>query len=252
MLVLKRSILAPPYRALSRAYDAALGARFFRRSRRAFLSLANRFGIVPRVAADLGAGTGLFAAWLSRRLKIRVYAVDKSDAMLRAGSCNLLSTRVIPLRQDIRTLVLPEPVDLATAHYDTINHLLRPADVRAAFEAVRRSLRPRGFFLFDFITPSQHVGVQRHRVRCPGRLSVAQRIRYLPRRRLLSITVTVRRKVPPCRFVERHYERAYSPRAIVHWLHEAGFTVRDLVDARTLGRVRHSVPPRIVVVAQRA
>lgn len=241
----------PPYVALSRAYDHALGARFFARSRRIYRRLAKRFDIAPRVAADLGAGTGLFAAWLSRTLGIRVYAVDKSAAMLRAGQANLLGSLVVPLRQDIRRLALPEPVDLATAHYDTINHIVAPEEVRDVFAAVARALRPGGFFLFDFITPNQRDGVQVHRLRCRSGVQVIQRISYAPARRLLRIRIVIRRRSAPCRVVERHLERAYAPYEVAAWLHGAGFIIRGLFDARSGRPVLYSCPPRIVVLAQR-
>jgi hypothetical protein len=162
----------------------------------------------------------------------------------------MMSSRVIPLRQDIRALCLPERVDLATAHYDTINHLIRPKDVGAAFASVRRALTPGGFFLFDFITPNQRPGVQRHRMRAGRHVRIVQHIAYRPGARMLRIIVVIRRAMgSPC-LVERHVERAYSPRSIVRWLGEAGFTVRGLFDANTLIPVTSTVPPRVVVVAQ--
>lgn len=247
-----RDRVCAPYHALSRAYDATLGRRFFRRARRAYVRLARHYGIAPRAAADLGSGTGLFAGWLSRRLGIRVYAVERSAAMLRAGAPNLRGSMAVPLRQDIRALALPEPVDLATAHYDTINHLTRPADVRTAFAAIARSLRPGGFFLFDFITPNQQAVSPIFRLSCGTSVQVLQRSRYDPARRLLRILIAVRRRRSPCRLVERHYERAYAPAEVVAWLAEAGFRVRGLHDALTLRPVRYRCPPRILVVAQRA
>jgi SAM-dependent methyltransferase len=245
------SRLCAPYQALSRAYDATLGKRFFARARRAYCRLARRYGVEPRVAADLGSGTGLFAAWLSRSKGIRVYAVDRSAAMLRSGASNLQGTDVVPLRQDIRYLELPEPVDLATAHYDTINHLTHPRDVLAAFAAVARAVRPGGFFVFDFITPNQRLASPLFRMRCGASLQVLQRVRYLPRKRLLRVVVAVQRRRFARRLVERHYERAYAPAEIVAWLTDAGFRVRGLHDAFTLRSVRYRCPPRIVVVAQR-
>ena len=171
--------------------------------------------------------------------------------MLRAGAANLAGTSVVPVRQDISRLELPEPVDLATAHYDTVNHLTHPREVRTAFAAVARALRPGGFFLFDFITPNQRLASPLFRMRCGSSVRVLQRVRYFPRKRLLRVVVAVRHRRSACRLVERHYERAYAPAEIAAWLMEAGFRVRGLHDALTLTAVRYHCPPRIVVVAQR-
>jgi SAM-dependent methyltransferase len=177
--------------------------------------------------------------------------VERSGAMLRAGAPNVAGTSVVPLRQDIRWLALPEQVDLATAHYDTINHLRRPDHVREAFAAVARALRPGGFFLFDFITPKQQTAPAVYRIRCGRGVRVTQRVAYSPARRLLRITVVISRSKPPCRLVERHHERTYAPEEIVAWLREAGLVVRGLFDGLTLEPVQYSCPPRMIVLAQK-
>ncbi len=245
------AIRARRYSALSRVYDATIGWRFFRRARRTFLRLERRYGIRPTAAADLGAGTGLFAAWLARRYRIPVYAVEQSGEMLRAGACRMLLAGVTPLQQDIRTLCLPRPVDLAVSNYDTINHLLRPSDVKAAFAATARNLLPGGFFVFDVITPAQAAGAVVLRFRCRKRVRLTQVVRYEPARRLVRVTVRIRRSGSRCVVTERHVERAYSLPLLARWLEEAGFRVRGVFDAATARHLTYVTPARAVFVAQR-
>jgi len=239
------------YTALSTVYDATIGRRFFRQARRAFLHLARRYGIAPSAAADLGAGTGLFAAWLARRYGIPVYAVERSAPMLEAGACRMLAAGVTPILQDIRELQLPRPVDLAVSNYDTINHLLRPADVKAAFGAIARNLTPGGFFVFDVITPAQAPGPVVLQFRSGRRVRVSQTVGYDPLRRIVRVTVRIHARGRQCAVTERHVERVYSLPALARWLNEAGFRLRGLFDAATVRHVRYASPSRAILVAQR-
>lgn len=105
---------------------------------------------------DACCGTGNVSLRLARR-GYRVVGVDRSADMLRvaenkarqaleagdveeppAWSC-----------QDVREMLLPEPVDAAVCLYDSLNYLLTPEDLAGALAATFRALRPGGFFLFD-------------------------------------------------------------------------------------------------------
>jgi hypothetical protein len=50
--------------------------------------------------------------------------------------------------------------------------------------------------------------------------------------------------------MELHRERAYSPQEVASWLMEAGFMLRDVLDAATLRRAT-VCPSRVIVVAQK-
>src|SRR5262245_16153553 len=99
-----------PYSELAADYGQTIGWPAFRQTRRAFETLARRYGLRFRSAADLGCGTGLFARYLSERYPAPVWAVDISPEMLRVAESNCFGANVRLLRQDIRCLRLPERV----------------------------------------------------------------------------------------------------------------------------------------------
>ena len=150
--------VARPYTELAAMYDATLGVPFFVGARKAFEEIIKRYGINFRSAADIGCGTGLFARYLSRRWGVPTLAVDRSPAMLAIAMRNCTGCKVGLLQQDIRCLQLPQPVDLVTANFDTLNYLLNGLDLRQTFRRIYVNVRPGGYFIFDLITPCQHRG----------------------------------------------------------------------------------------------
>ena len=240
--------LAPPYSRLARAYDLALGIPNFLGTRRAFEYLVRHYGIRFGSAADIGCGTGLFACYLGQCWGVPVFGVDRSAEMLAVAARNCRSPNVCFLLQDIRCLRLPCPVDLITANFDTMNHLLTGPELKLAFRRISENLRPGGHFIFDLITPCQPLGRGQAYVRRLG--AASQRIRWNPWQRILSISVVIRSPASTIPTLELHRERAYAPAEAGRWLMDAGFLIRGVHDAVTLRRAG-SCPPRIVVVASK-
>jgi SAM-dependent methyltransferase len=241
-----------PYSQLAAAYDQALGIHSFVRARRAFEAAARRYRVRFNSAADVGCGTGLFACYLARCWKANVFGVDRSREMLAVAACRCRDGNVRFLRQDIRCLRLPCPVDLVTANFDTVNHLVTRSDLALAFRRIADNLRPGGHFVFDVITrgrPAVRPVAFVRRLRARGR-ALFQRIRWDPRRGLLSIVIVHRwpRPAPPS--VELHVERAYTPEEVGRALLDSGFVVRGVFDAMSL-RDPGACPPRLLVVAQK-
>ena len=127
---------ARPYSQLASTYDIALGIPNFIGTRAAFERLVRRYDIRFRSAADIGCGTGLFACYLNQCWGVPVFGVDRSPEMLAVATRNCTSSNVCLLQQDIRCLRLPYPVDLITANFDTMNHLLTELDLRLAFRRI--------------------------------------------------------------------------------------------------------------------
>ena len=241
---------ARPYCHLAPNYDATVGIPFFHKTRRAFEKLIRRYGITFRTAADIGCGTGLFARYLNRSWNVPVIGVDISRDMLRIAARNCRRVRVCLLRQDIRTLRLPHPVDLITCNFDTLNHLVRDGDLARTFRSVQDNLNAGGHFIFDMLLQCGPVGkVHRFGVRYQtAQRQVTQHIRWDPTSRQVSILVSIRSRSAPRRILEAHRERAYSTKEIGDALLEAGFVIRGIHDATTLTMPSHC-QPRIIVVA---
>jgi SAM-dependent methyltransferase len=244
--------IALPYSHLATEYDATIGAPFFRETRDRFERLVRKYGISFRSAADIGCGTGLFARYLQRSRRIPVFAVDLSGSMLRMAARNCVGTEVRLLRQDIRYLALPQPVDLITANFDTLNHLVRTGDLRQALLQIFANLNAGGHFIFDVVTnclPIGHSRYYRRHFHGPRR-KVTQAVSLDPVKRLLSIVVSISSPTTQYPIVERHRERVYSPAEVGGALREAGFIIRGVHDAVTLAVARECAP-RVVVVAQK-
>jgi SAM-dependent methyltransferase len=241
-------VLVEPYSALARDYDDIMGRRFFANLRGAFERLVARHRIAFSSAADLGCGTGLFARYLNLLWRVPVFGVDRSPAMLRRAAINCGGTRVVLLRQDIRRLLLPRAVDLVTANYDTVNHLTEPGDLGQLFRRVFGQLKPGGHFVFDFLTTCQPPRLTVHYRRRGG--CISQRMRWLPRRSTLLYDVTFVEPGGRCMRREKHRERAYRPAEVARALMDAGFVLREVLDAETLARPR-GCPGRVWVIAKK-
>ena len=241
---------ARPYVHLAPNYDATVGIPFFHSTRRAFEKLIRRYGITFRTAADIGCGTGLFARYLNRSWNVPVVGVDISRDMLRVAAGNCRGVRVCLLRQDIRALRLPHPVDLITCNFDTLNHLVKDGDLARTFRSVLNNLNAGGHFIFDMILQCNPAGrVRRFGVRYQtAQRQVTQHISWNPTSRQVSILVSIRSRSTPRRILEAHRERAYSPEEIGNALLGAGFVIRGIHDATTLTTAGHC-QPRIIVVA---
>jgi SAM-dependent methyltransferase len=245
-------ITAFPYSRFATTYDRVLGAPFFWRVRRAFEAVVRRNGLAFRSAADVGCGTGLFACYLRRCWNVAVVAVDRSREMLDQARCNCPGAGVCFLQQDLRELQLPRPVDLITANFDTVNHLVKEGDLLRGFRRLYANLSPGGHLYFDVITACRPLGGRLVYQRCHGRgwPRVAQIIHWEPRRRLLYCRIVHQSSPCACSVVERHLERAYLPREIGTWLGAAGFLIRDVLDEATL-LPPQCCPRRLLVLARR-
>jgi SAM-dependent methyltransferase len=97
---------------------------------------------------DLACGTG---GWSipAARTGACVYAVDGSTAMLSElrRKRGRLPVRII--EAPLWRFRLPEPVELAGCFFDSLNHLVKPAQFEAALACVARSLRTGKWFIFD-------------------------------------------------------------------------------------------------------
>ncbi len=116
----------------------------------------NEFSISGEtVVCDLCCGTGHVSLLLAEQ-GCKVYAVDKSEAMLNRCRTNnaqgLESARVTVSKQLAQSYELPEPVDLTVALYDSLNHLESVHELENAVQSVTAATKPGGMFIFDLNT----------------------------------------------------------------------------------------------------
>lgn len=139
-----------PYRDFALYYDRLMAGRYNRAWWRVFSRLLKARGLARDVVADLAAGTGE-AGRRFLRPGARVYLVDRSAAMLERAARRAPGARL--LRQDLRRLSLPEPVDLAVSVFGGVNYLAGERDLVRVFRRVRSALKPGGAFALDAVTP---------------------------------------------------------------------------------------------------
>lgn len=98
---------------------------------------------------DLCCGTGQLAGKLST-LGYRVTGVDGSPEMLIYAREN--APRVEFINADARFFKIPDKYNAVISAFDSLNHIMKLADLGNVFERVYDVLKPSGFFLFDLNT----------------------------------------------------------------------------------------------------
>lgn len=139
-----------PYSRLAADYDRLIGDALYPTVRRSFESCVRELGLRFGSLADIGCGTGRFLRDMLG-CGVPLIGVDRSSQMLRIAARRLRGGRVLLLRQDIRHLQLPRPVDLITCNGDTLNYLVTPGDLALTLLHCRENLRPEGHLVGDLL-----------------------------------------------------------------------------------------------------
>lgn len=188
---------------------------------------------------ECGCGTGSLSLELKRR-GAELICSDISDSMLRVASDKArragLSVRFV--RQDMRRLALPHPVDAVICACDGVNYLLKPGDVKAFFSSARAALKPGGVLAFDISSryKLEHVlgngffGEER-----PDAAYLWQNT-FDPQRCQVTMDLTFFVSAGGGlyrRFAERQVQRAHDAQEILCWLRETGFEDPQVYGDRT-------------------
>lgn len=227
--------MAAPYASIAPLYDVLLGDRFFPQLRRVFELVVRRYRIPFSSAADVACGTGTFVRYLCQRGVPVVYGVDRSPEMLRVAIAKNQETDARFLIQDFATLRLPQPVDLITCHFDSLNYALTTDDLLRALRRFHANVKPAGHVIFDMITdrpPWQGLGPRVERVTGPG-VSIVRNTRWDLRRRIQTALVTISRNGGSQQ--EIHVQRGYPVAVVASLLAQARFAVLGVHDFQTLG-----------------
>lgn len=190
----------------------------------------------PRSALDVACGTGIATILLARRGYSPVVGVDISTEMIRIARTKAmaaLNTREHAIHFEVQNaaaldLGRENTFDLIISMFDSLNYILDPADLQAAFERIFAQTAPGGIFAFDMNSlyalshdlftqtcltgPVQHVwSAQWDREARLCRVEMAFAIQDSENGGLRH-------------FTETHLQRAYTVPEITTWLGEAGFT----------------------------
>jgi len=176
---------------------------------------------------ELACGTGSLARILAQR-GYDMTAIDISPDMLSVAADKCEGLNVLFLCQDMAKLRLLRPADAVICCLDSINYVVRPTQLKKAFQRVYQSLAPGGLFLFDAKTPQaleeadgQVFLDETEDLYCVWRGD------YNPRRRICSLGIdlfALQSDGSWDRGGEYHEEYAYTPEELTGFLKEAGFS----------------------------
>ncbi|MGB9456535.1 MAG: class I SAM-dependent methyltransferase [Bryobacteraceae bacterium] len=185
---------------------------------------------------DVCCGTGSLAAQLTARGH-RVTGLDISREMLAYARADAPAAEFFVA--DAASFHLPGVCDAAVSTFDSLNHLLEPAALEAAFRNIAAALRPGGLLAFDMLLEeaySTRWGESFALVRADHLLTITGAA-FDSRSRIARITVTMLRLLEAAwqRSDVTIEERCYSPAEISRALALAGFGEPLCYDAGDLG-----------------
>jgi SAM-dependent methyltransferase len=185
---------------------------------------------------DVCCGTGYLAALVAAR-GFRVTGLDVSREMLVYARANAPAAEFI--LADAASFRLPRVCDAAVSTFDSLNHLLEPAALGAAFRNIAAALRPGGLLAFDMLLDDAYQtrwGESFALVRDDHLLTITGAA-FDAHSRIARITVTMFRLLEGAwqRSDVTIEERCYSPDEISQALAAAGFGELLCYDAGDLG-----------------
>lgn len=226
----------PPFTALAAIYDALMADIEYDEWADFVLTYAADMNLAPQTALDLACGTGNFTLQLAQK-GLTVTGADRSPEMLA------IAQKRSPLLEwhiaDLRNFELNQQFDLITCVFDSLNNLLSPEELGAAFHQIARHLKKGGLFACDLNT---RLGVQEL---WEGNVleGVVQTItgeevhyhwshHYQPETELgvVQAFCRVQKEDDFQEFIETHYERGYDPDEVALLLQQAGFDTFEIVE----------------------
>ena len=247
----------PPFTALAAVYDAIMLDVEYDHWADFILTYARDQQLDARRALDLACGTGGMTRQL-QQAGLAVVGLDGSAEMLAVARERLPD--VAFEQGDLRTFDLGETFDLLTCVFDSLNNLLTPADLGAAFARMHEHLRPGGLLACDLNT---RLGVRElwegDAIEGVAQSATGEEVHYhwshhYDAEQELGIVQAFCRVMGEDgdvqEFVETHRERGYDPDEVAALLREAGFERWEIVEYPDYAEP-HGQTPRIWVFAWR-
>jgi SAM-dependent methyltransferase len=200
---------------------------------------------------DVCCGTGYLAALLAGR-GFSVAGVDASPEMIRYARETAPGAEFHAAKAS--DFHLPNRFAAAVSTFDSLNHILEPAELARAFAKVAAALEPGGLFVFDMLMEDAyqtHWGENFLIVRDDHLLAISGG-GYDAERRLAHCRITMFRLLDGWQRADSLVqERCYSSQDISAALEQAGFGTITCYDARDLGMHGDLGEGRVFFVAQR-
>lgn len=222
------------YAEFASVYDLLMDDVDYEQWASASLGRLSACGVAPVTVCDCACGTGGIALRLAKK-GIRVIGADLSEAMLRIASdkARAAGVSIRFIRQDMRELNLPRPVDAIICACDGVNYLLDEESVMRFLGRARASLRKGGAITFDISSAAKLRRMGREGVYFEDR----QGLTYLWTNRMAADILTMEL----CfflrgadgrydRFDEVQRQRAHEVQEIRGWMLDAGFSNIDIRD----------------------
>lgn len=248
-----------PYVSFAEVYDQVMADVPYGMWMDYIASVWSRFSFSPTSVLDLACGTGNMSLLLAQK-GLQVTGVDGSATMLEIARKKFSDEGLYAdfAEADMRSFNLKEPVDAAICVFDSLNYLIEPEDVKAAFRCVHRALKLGGMFVFDVNTPQRLAMIRKevHLFEGSDHFLIWSDL-YDPSRKFWRVKLTGFLKTPGkgqdgwTRFDEVHRERAFPIEDVKTWLQEAEFEVLAVYDSCSF-RPANKSTSRAYFVAKRS
>ena len=232
---------APPsriYDEYAAVYDRSGQTHFSIMAQMYLREILRRHPVAGNRMLDLACGTGTLAV-LQAEAGWEVLGLDASPAMLVEArrKQQAVGMEAAFVEADMRCFSLPEPVDLVTCFYDSLNYLLAPEELLRCFACVYRALAPGGLFCFDLATQFflRHYWQGTETFEEDGYSQVMQSSfdESTGLSTLVLRGVVKNDREAPRQFQEVHVEQAYAPEVVDGLLRGAGLVPEGLYDCFT-------------------
>lgn len=222
------------YSSLAEVYDKLTENVEYEKRAEYIRSLLLKNGGDRGVILDLACGTGTLSLELSK-FGYDMILCDLSAEMLSFARERLPEALI--LCQSMTELDLYGTINHAVCSLDSINHLLKPCDVKAAFSSVSLFMEQGGVFVFDVNTPYKHEKVlgnhsfvsEKDNIFCVWQNSYKRKSKTVD----INIDIFIKEENKYERLRESFSERAYSIDDIKKWLGETGFEITGVYDDMT-------------------
>lgn len=227
------------YQSFSYVYDKFMDNIPYHEWATYLTNLFHQHGIEHDTLIELGCGTGTMALCMADA-GYSIIGIDNSTDMLTIAQDKLTTHSTIALTlQDMREFTLDGTYNGFYSVCDSLNYLLTPEDLSAAFLSVKKHLSPQGIFIFDLKTPYFYEYVLGDQTFCDHQedCSYTWENSYFEEDHINQYDLTLFIKESGdtrfMRFTETHHQRAYSLPEIIDLLSLSGLEYVTAYDAFT-------------------